>query len=100
MTMPRDRDVDYYVDDDDRPRPRRGSGGGGIDALIPYRNGMALAAYYCGVFGLIPCVCGLGIVGVVPVTLGILGLKRANEDPPARGTAHAWTGIILGAIEI
>ena len=51
----RDRDED---DDDDRPRRGRRDGynDGGMSTLIPYKNGKALAAYYCGVFSLIPCV--------------------------------------------
>ena len=71
-----------------------------MDAVIPFRNGMALAAYYCGVFGLIACFIGLGFFGIVPIILGILGLLKAKADPEARGSAHAWTGIVLGAIEV
>ena len=95
-------DDDEYDDDDDRPRRRsiKRPDDGGVGTVIPYRNGMALAAYYSGIFGLISCFIGLGIFGVIPLILGILGLKRAKEDPNAHGTAHAWTGIILGIIEI
>lgn len=79
---------------------RKGSDDGGVGVVIPYRNGMALAAYYTGIFGLITCFLGLGILGLVPLILGILGLMKARKDPEARGTAHAWVGIILGVIEI
>lgn len=109
---PRARRRDDWDDrDDDRPRRRRrdddddeyearrartdGTGG-----LIPYKNGKALAAYYCGVFGLISCVIGLGIFGVVPIVLGVLGLKHARKFPETSGTAHAITGIVLGVIEV
>jgi len=95
--MSQDRDDD----DDDRPIKRRPSGGGGgVDNIIPFKNGMALGAYYCGIFGLISCFIGLGIFGIVPIILGFMGLKRAGEDPEARGRVHAWVGIILGAIEV
>ena len=80
-------------DDDDRPRRnvrRERADDGGVSSVIPYR-----------VFGLISCFLGpLAIFGAVPLILGILGLKKASEDPEARGKAHAWTGIVLGALEL
>jgi hypothetical protein len=99
---PRD-DEDNDGDDDPRlgrisRRARADDGGVGI--VIPYRNGMALGAYYLGIFGLIPCIIGLGILGIVPLVFGILGLKKARNDPDSRGSAHAWVGIILGALEM
>ncbi len=91
-------------DEDDEPRmkkvKRSRSGDGGVGAVIPYRNGMALAAYYLGIFGLIPCIIGLGVLGIVPLVLGILGIMKARKDPEAHGTAHAWVGIVLGAVEM
>jgi hypothetical protein len=67
-----------------------------LGVLIPYKNSQALAAYYCGVFGLIPC---LGLpVAVAAVVLGILGLKFAKQHPETKGKAHAWAGIILGGL--
>ncbi|HZZ77795.1 MAG TPA: DUF4190 domain-containing protein [Gemmataceae bacterium] len=93
------------ADDDDGDRPRsvkkRAADDGGVGTVIPYRNAPALIGYYCGVFGLISCFLGPGaIFGAVPLILGIMGLKRAGSDPEARGTAHAWIAIILGAIEL
>lgn len=97
---PRDDD-DYDDDDDDRPRRRRiRRDDDAMAGVIPYRNGMALAAYYSGIFGLIACFIGLGIFGAVPLLLGIFGLRKAKDDPEARGSAHAWVGIVLGAIEL
>ena len=91
-------------EDDDRPRRkirRESADDGGVSSVIPYRNGAALFAYYCGVFGVISCFLGpLAIFGAVPLILGILGLKKASEDPEARGKAHAWTGIVLGVLEL
>ncbi|MCI0683702.1 MAG: hypothetical protein L0Y71_16470 [Gemmataceae bacterium] len=104
-------------DDDDRPRRRKGG------AIIPYRNGMALAAYYCGFGGLIfilgslalgavlapnvsPALIftlmygGGGICALLAVIFGVAGLMKVNRDPEARGTAHAIVGIVLGSIEI
>ena len=95
--MARSRDDD---DDDDRPRKKQGSGDGGVGAVIPYRNAMALAAYYIGIFALIPCIFGGGILGIIPLVLGILGFMKARSDPEARGTAHALVGIILGLVEL
>lgn len=98
--MPRRRDDDDYDDDyDDLPRRRRRSESG-IEGVIPFRNGMALGAYYCGVFGLISCFLGLGIFGVVPIILGVLALVKANKEPRVGGQAHAWVGIVLGVIEM
>ncbi len=93
-------------DDDDEDEPRRKSvrrsSDGGVSTVIPFRNGMALAAYYCGVFGIISCfLFGVGgFFGIVPVILGIVGFMRARSDPEARGTAHALTGIVLGLLEV
>lgn len=65
-----------------------------ITTIIPYRNGLALAAYYCGVFSLIPCA-GL-LLGPLAFLFGILGLRYARKKSEARGRVHAWIGIILG----
>jgi hypothetical protein len=103
--MPR-RDQDYD-DDDDRPRrPRRRrddddddddySNESPVSTIIPYKNGMALAAYYCGVFSLIPCLGGL--LGPAAFILGILGLRYVKKHPTAHGTGHAIAGIILGGL--
>jgi len=69
---------------------------GTMGGMIPYKNAQALAAYYCGVFSLIP-VLGLPL-GIVAFVLGILGLGYARMHPEARGQAHAWVGIIVGGL--
>ena len=86
--------------DDDRPRRRRRryedidpdpTGG-----LIPLRNGMALAAYYCGVFSFIPC---FGVVlGPLAVIFGFIGLGRAKKHPEAKGKGHSIAGIVCGGL--
>lgn len=112
---PRRADDDDY--DDDRPRRRKGG------AIIPYRNGLALASYYCGFGGLIFILGGLALAVVTAPTpplkivytmmlgggpicallaigFGIAGCIKANRNPEARGTAHAVIGMVLGALEI
>ena len=69
----------------------------GFATIVPYRNGPALAAYYTGVFGLIPI---LGFVlGPLALILGIVGLMKARKNPKAHGTGHAIAGIVLGVID-
>ena len=88
------RDDDEF---DERPMRRRrdeddGSGGG----IFPYKNGMALAAYYCGIFGLIP---GVGLaLAPLAVIFGIIGLVKARGDKFHRGMGHAIAGILLGLV--
>jgi Domain of unknown function (DUF4190) len=98
--MPDRRRDDEPDDYDDLPaeRPRKPTGDGeGFATIVPYRNGPALAAYYTGVFGLIPL---LGfLLGPIALILGIVGLVKARKDPKAHGTGHAVAGILLGVID-
>jgi hypothetical protein len=88
-----------------RPRPRRRADDDEAEAeaddpvatIIPYRNGRALAAYYLGVFSLIPCLGGL-FLGPAALILGILGLRYVRQNPRAKGTGHAIAGIVLGSL--
>jgi hypothetical protein len=99
----RSRRRDEFEDEGREERPRRRSirnEGDATGGLIPYKNGMALGAYYSGVFGLISCFILLGFFGIVPIILGIMGLKYAKQHPEARGQVHAIVGIVLGAIEL
>jgi hypothetical protein len=88
-----------------RPSPRRDqdynefrktADDGGVSTIIPYKNGWALASYYCGVFSLIPLAGHL--LGPLALLFGILGLVRVSKYPTARGTAHAVVGLILGLL--
>lgn len=81
-------------DEDDRPRRRRRKDP--IESLIPYHNPKGLAAYYCGVFSLIP-VLGL-ILGPIALVLGFQGIRFARENETAGGKGHAITGVILGIL--
>ena len=82
-----------------------GTGGGGDDVvatIIPYRNPPALIAYYLGIFSLIACIPFVGLIGlgmsIAAFVCGINGLRRAAQNPEARGRVHAWIGIICGGI--
>ncbi len=91
MDRPRER---YREDDENYNRFRRADNDGGVSSVIPYKNGQALASYYCGVFGIIP-ILGL-LLGPAALILGILGLRYVLKYPEAKGTAHAIVGIVLG----
>lgn len=107
--MARDDDDDDF-DEVERPkrsqrsaRRRRDEGGdedeerGDVTGgLIPYKNPKALAAYYCGIFSLIPCL-GL-ILGPIALVLGVLGLRHRSMYPTAAGAVHAIVGIVLGSL--
>ncbi|MFL3665038.1 MAG: DUF4339 domain-containing protein [Verrucomicrobiota bacterium] len=70
-----------------------GQGEGGVSTVIPYKNVPALIAYYVGVFCIIcpPLLCFPAII------LGVIGLRRVNENPEVKGTAHAWIGVLSGS---
>lgn len=68
--------------------------GDATGGVIPYKNPHALAAYYLGIFSLIP-VLGL-LLGCAAVPLAISGLRKRKRHPIIRGAAHAWVGIIVG----
>jgi hypothetical protein len=111
--------VDEDADHEERPRRRRSA----VSSIIPYRNGMALASYYCGMGALIVTLGSIalsivaaavinrwiflalfagvgGLLALLAVIFGIMGIANAKRNPDAGGTAHAIIGIILGALEI
>ena len=99
----RDRYAEDEIDDADDPRPARRppprrDTGDGFATIVPYRNGAALAAYYCGVFGLIPIIGFL--LGPIALVLGIIGLVKKKNNPKVHGTGHAIAGIVLGIIDV
>jgi hypothetical protein len=74
----------------------RGSVESVVETFVPSRNGPALAAYYLGLFSLLPC---FGFpLGVAALYLGIRGLRNVRANPEVRGGAHAWVGVICGAL--
>jgi hypothetical protein len=69
---------------------------GWLIKIIPYKNPQALAAYYLGVFAVIPF---LGVLlGIAALALGVGGLRRRKEEPEVGGSVHAWIGIIAGGL--
>jgi hypothetical protein len=109
-------------EEDDRPRRKR-SRDGAMSGIIPYRNVLALVAYYCGFGSLIAILGGIaiamatiggrnspilifiligvgGLLALLGIILGILGLTYVGKHPEAKGTGHAITGIIMGSLEI
>ena len=88
----RDEEDDEDEDDEYERRPVKGGG------IIPYRNGMALASYYCGVFSLIPLF--WGTLSLLAIIFGVLGLGKAKQRPEMGGKGHSITGIILGTVTI
>ena len=65
-----------------------------MSGLVPYKNKPALTAYYLAVFSIIPC---LGVfLGIAAFVLGLKGLQYVKQHPEARGTVHAWIGVIVG----
>jgi serine/threonine protein kinase len=83
---------DYSMSDTAAETPKGDATGG----VIPYKNPPALIAYYCGVFSLIPII-GI-LVGIPGIILGFVGLRKEWANPPIKGAAHAWIGIILGLL--
>jgi len=89
--------LDGRDDDGGGGRPRRrdeDEGDDAIQTLIPTKNPLALAGYYCGIFSLIPFF-GL-VLGPLGLGFGIFGQRAASKNPRAKGAGHAWAGIILG----
>jgi hypothetical protein len=84
---PRDDEDDVDVSDDyDDP----------VQTIIPYKNALALFAYYAGVFSWI-CVIGAPI-SLIAIVLGIMGYRYGQRNPKAKGTGHAVAGIVFGTI--
>jgi hypothetical protein len=83
-------------DDEEYDEPERFRRKDAVESLIPYKNPMALTAYYVGVFALIPCL-GL-LLGPAAFVLGILGLRYGGKHPTAGGKGHAIAGIVLGTL--
>ena len=67
-----------------------------MGGMMPTGNGPALAAYYLGVFSVIPFV---GIpLGIFAAIMGIRGLRKIRENPAVKGKIHSWVGIIAGGL--
>jgi len=75
-----------------QPGQMEGDATGGV---IPYKNPKALIAYYLGIGALL-----FFPLGFASVILGFMGLAERKRNPVIKGSAHAWIGIVLGAISI
>jgi hypothetical protein len=69
--------------------------GDGTGGVIPFKNPNALAAYYIGLFSLLPLLAY--VMAPAAIFLGIKGLKYAKTYPIVKGQVHAWVGIVCGA---
>lgn len=73
-----------------------------LATVIPFRNKPALISYYLGLFSLSSLIPVLGLIGVgmaiAAFVLGIKGRRLVKSHPEAKGTAHAWVGILCGAL--
>ena len=79
--------------------PPAASGEGEVlRTVIPYKNPMALAAYYLGIFALVPLLGG--VLALPAIGLGIAGLIRCRRNPLLKGTVHAWVGLVLGTLSL
>ena len=67
-----------------------------LDPPHPYKNPKALAAYYLGLFSLLPII-GLPL-GIAAFVFGILGLRDRSKKPAIKGSLHAGIGIGCGGI--
>ena len=104
-----------------RPRRAAEQSDGVVSVVIPYRNPPAMAAYYCGVFGLpvllmppvslflpftplLPVMAIMAFLGtplaLAALVLGIVGVVKATRKPGAHGRVHACVGIVLGTLEL
>ncbi len=70
--------------------------GDGTGGVIPFKNPNALASYYIGLFSLLPILSY--VMGPAAIVLGVKGLKYAKQYPIVKGQAHAWVGIVCGAL--
>jgi hypothetical protein len=62
----------------------------------PEGNPEATKALYAGIAAIIP---GLGIpIGFYAISLGVKGLKRANQQGTPAGRHQAWIGIMAGTM--
>lgn len=73
------------------------SEGDATGGVIPYKNPHALIAYYSSIGTMLCCVTPLPL-GIIPLVLGIIGLRKRRENPAIKGSVHAWIGIVLGGL--
>ena len=77
------------------PQYQRRMEGDATGGVIPYKNPKALIAYYLGIGSML-----LFPLGIASVILGFMGLADRKKNPIIKGSAHAWIGIVLGALSM
>ena len=67
----------------------------GLNLLLPIgpQSGMAIAAGYLGLFGLL-----IPLLAIAGLVLGILALRDIKAHPEKRGKGRAITGIVCGGL--
>lgn len=68
---------------------------GAMHLLLPVgpQSGLAIAAGYCGLIGLL-----VPLIGPIGLILGLYALRDLKQHPEKRGRGRALTGIILGGL--
>lgn len=68
---------------------------------VPPTNGKAQAAMWLGIGLLLTSLCGVGILGPLPVVLGVLARREiAGSGGRQRGDGMALAGIVTGALAL
>jgi len=65
----------------------------------PHNDGMAIGALVTGLVS-VPLALFCGLLGAIPVGLGIGSVVRINKDPSLTGKGMAIAGIVLGGISL
>jgi hypothetical protein len=60
-------------------------------------NSLALAAFICGVLGLVPFWIGF-VLCILAIVLGSFAIQHANRLPDRRGKGLAIAGLVLGIV--
>ncbi len=66
---------------------------------LPHTNGKAQAAMWTGLAMLLTSICGLGVLGFIPITLGVVARREISRSGGRQGgDGMALAGIITGAV--
>jgi hypothetical protein len=66
---------------------------------VPRTNGKAQAAMWTGLAMLLTSICGVGVLGFIPITLGVLARREIGRSGGRQGgDGMALAGIVTGAV--
>ena len=66
---------------------------------LPRTNGKAQAAMWTGLAVLLTSICGVGVLGFIPITLGVLARREISRSGGRQGgDGMALAGIVTGAV--